>query len=659
MSFRTSYLVFFTLFNFYIKVSFSDTLKKGTSSLRGGNQSHYHDINYSTENQSLHSLRKLQQQKTEACPLPINTIQFSLITKQDARVAAHGIYKGMAIGGQLYDPFPRNSKTVDGKAYVGSLSKKEGYNFNKGIEKNVLLSNVVDFAYFEWLAQNAQSNWYNGDYKVVVLTKGGTYNTYNFRNGGQGEDNGKTLVIFNTNEKVTLTKTPDGRQFGPSVIAPFSTVDLSGNAGFVDGFIVAKSFVSSGGGKATQLQMHGDTYKGPIRCNAPRSTLTPTKAHTNLPTSSPTNPPTSSPTNPPTNLPTSSPTNSPTSSPFNPPTNFLTSNPTNQFAYSKTNSPTNVSTSTQTIPPTLSHTKSSIPPTGKPTKKDIDKYNAAESKEDSEDKATSGARGDPHIMTWSGERYDFHGVCDLVLLHNPDFENGLGMYVHMRTTKTRQWSQVSAAVVKIGSDILEVSGDRKQNLYWINKVQGMEQIPRIFVDPNSGATLLPETLSGYSIKFQKVSDKQRKFIVDLRENSEGRGYGEKIVIKTWHGMIRLDVVGHSIKNFGSSLGLMGSFGNGLKLARDGQYVINNTNDFGQEWQVSSSDSKLFHVADGPQAPVKCEIPSRTELRRSLAESEVTRELAETVCAKVTNKGDFDMCIFDVMVTSDQNIAGAY
>jgi len=264
-------------------------------------------------------------------------------------------------------------------------------------------------------------------------------------------------------------------------------------------------------------------------------------------------------------------------------------------------------------------------------------------------------------MTWSGERYDFHGVCDLVLLHNPDFEDGLGMYIHIRTTKTRRWSQVSVAVVKIGSDSLEVSGDRERNMYWINKIQGKEQIPRLFVDPNSGETLLPQTLAGYAIKFQQLVDNQRKFVVDLRDNSSGKkkGEGEKIIIKTWHGMIRLDVIGHSTKNFGSSLGLMGSFGKGLKLARDGRSVINNTNDFGQEWQVLPSESNLFHIADGPQAPAKCEIPSRTQLRRHLAESEVSRESAEAACAKVTNKDDFDMCIFDVMVTNDQNIAGAY
>lgn len=631
MIFTSKYLVFFTVFNIHVIISTSDPLKKVTSSLRGGDQLHYHDTDYGTGSQLFHSLRELQGKQLEACPLPINTNQFSLITKGDAEVAAHGIYKGMAIGGELYDPYPTNSKTVDGTAYVGSLSQQSGYNFNKGIEKDVNLTDVIDFAYFEFLAQNAQ-NWYDDDYKVVVLNEGGTYNTYDFRNGGQGEDNGKTLVIFNTDENVKLTQTYDGRQFGPSVIAPFSTVHLKGKAGFVDGFVVAKEFRTTGGrDKATQLQMHGDTYRGPIKCNSP---------------------PTSSPTNPPTNFPTPTPTNLPTSSPTSSPTNMHTPNPTNQHTYSPTDPPTKLPTSTPTIPPTKSYISPSMPPTDTPTKKNTYDYIPGAAK--------GGARGDPHFITWSGERYDFHGVCDLVLLHNPEFENSLGMYIHIRTKKTRQWSQVSAAVVKIGSDSLEISGAREHNMHWINKVQGKEQIPRIFVDPTSGATLLPATLSGYAITFQQLCDKQRQYVVDLRDNSsdEKKGDGEKIVLKTWHGMIRLDVIGHSIKNFGSSLGLMGSFGKGVKLARDGRSVINNTNDFGQEWQVLPSESKLFHAVDGPQAPAKCDVPSSTGLRRSLAESEVSRESAETACAKV-KKDDFDMCIFDVMVTSDLNIAGAY
>jgi hypothetical protein len=92
---------------------------------------------------------------------------------------------------------------------------------------------------------------------------------YDFNNGGQGEDNGNTVVIFNTSQDVFITKTSDGRQFGPSIIAPFAKVSVSGEAGYVDGFVVAKTFETTGGSQGS-LQLHGDTYSGPLRVARPR-----------------------------------------------------------------------------------------------------------------------------------------------------------------------------------------------------------------------------------------------------------------------------------------------------------------------------------------------------------------------------------------------------
>lgn len=135
---------------------------------------------------------------------------------------------------------------------------------------------------FEYLAQHAKSSQ-EGDHKVVVVNKGGTYNLYDFNNGGQGYDRGKTLVIFNTSEDIYLTKTSDSRQFGPSVIAPFAKVILKGDAGFIDGSVYAKQFETSGGNQG-QLQMHGETYSGVIKCgDADEPTATTTAATTGAP----------------------------------------------------------------------------------------------------------------------------------------------------------------------------------------------------------------------------------------------------------------------------------------------------------------------------------------------------------------------------------------
>jgi hypothetical protein len=44
-----------------------------------------------------------------------------------------------------------------------------------------------------------------------------------------------------------------------------------------------------------------------------------------------------------------------------------------------------------------------------------------------------GAQGDPHFKTWRGQHFDFHGECDLVLLHSSEFGSGLGLDIHIRT----------------------------------------------------------------------------------------------------------------------------------------------------------------------------------------------------------------------------------
>jgi len=94
---------------------------------------------------------------------------------------------------------------------------------------------------------------------------GGTYSMDNFLNqDAQGYQNGKTLVIFKGRGDVTLSLTRSGRQFGPAVIAPLAKVIFPGDIGFVDGFVVADSFVATG--SVTTPQMHGMPYVGELKC---------------------------------------------------------------------------------------------------------------------------------------------------------------------------------------------------------------------------------------------------------------------------------------------------------------------------------------------------------------------------------------------------------
>merc|ERR1719498_1358729 len=103
------------------------------------------------------------------------------------------------------------------------------------------LSNLFTWSDFEWLARNLVDST-SGSYKVKVFNKGGTYSMDDVRWNGDPEDNGRTLMVFNTWQPLYLKGTRSGRKFGPSVLAPFSSVTLDGSAGFLDGIVVARYF---------------------------------------------------------------------------------------------------------------------------------------------------------------------------------------------------------------------------------------------------------------------------------------------------------------------------------------------------------------------------------------------------------------------------------
>merc|ERR1712151_340570 len=84
--------------------------------------------------------------------------------------------------------------------------------------------------------------------------------------------------------------------------------------------------------------------------------------------------------------------------------------------------------------------------------------------------APSGSNGDPHFKTWKNEHFEYHGQCDLVLVKDEKFADGLGIDVQIRTKLVRFWSYIKSAAIRIGSDILEVEGgegeENPENVYW-------------------------------------------------------------------------------------------------------------------------------------------------------------------------------------------------
>jgi len=204
----------------------------------------------------------------------------------------------------------------------------------------------------------------------------------------------------------------------------------------------------------------------------------------------------------------------------------------------------------------------------------------------------------------------------------------------------QMWSYVDSASIRIGDDILEVKGGTQESRgFWVNGV----------------ATTDEETVklaNKYSVMIEYPSLKSSEFTIKL-------GGEETIVIKTWNAMVSVHFNHVSSGRFGKSVGMMGAFPTGSKLGRDGITNVDDFNKFGQEWQVLQTEPKLFHeVGDVPQPPSKCEIPTSADMRRRLNEVSMSVEDAKLACSRV-DPAVFDMCVFDVTVSNDKDMVGAY
>lgn len=255
----------------------------------------------------------------------------------------------------------------------------------------------------------------------------------------------------------------------------------------------------------------------------------------------------------------------------------------------------------------------------------------------------SGANGDPHFVTFRGERFDFHGECSLELVSDPTFMEGKGLDIHIKTEIRRNWSFIKSAAIRIGQDILEVEGGTDANHYWFNnQYQGKLS-----------------SIGGFSVSYKKANSKSRSYTIKLSRD-------DKIELRTYKDFVRVNIVKPRKELYGNTIGILGDFITGKKLARNGHTIIEDYNEFGQEWQVQPSSPQLFHEVSGPQAPFeKCILPSQhagkeEKNRRRLGQATISEEQAKAACEKVgVPHQDVDACIFDVLATEDYDMAGSY
>jgi von Willebrand factor type D domain/Repulsive guidance molecule (RGM) C-terminus len=260
--------------------------------------------------------------------------------------------------------------------------------------------------------------------------------------------------------------------------------------------------------------------------------------------------------------------------------------------------------------------------------------------------------GDPHFNTWSGDTYSYHGECDLVLLSNPEFRNGLGLNVHVRTEIETWYSFISNVAVQIGNDILEVTADK----FYVNGVEN-PKLPLQLATDFKLSTRISTTNQGmifYNIHL---------------------GDGDYITIKVYKKFLYVYVEG-SDEDFLGSVGLMGDFATGQAMARDGVSLFNTklhkeANKMGAEWQVKATEPQLFHEYRAPQLPLEtCRMPEKKSIRASninptqqleeMASEAVKAKIAEAAKILCADKDADEVadCIFDVIATGDLGMAAA-
>ena len=231
----------------------------------------------------------------------------------------------------------------------------------------------------------------------------------------------------------------------------------------------------------------------------------------------------------------------------------------------------------------------------------------------------------------------------MVLINSNEFAFGLGITVHVRTTRVDNqniaYSYISSVAVKIGNDILEVSGDEDAGELFANKVSAVEVT----------------SLAGYPLTKSLRTFKYPKKDVVIYSLNLRDGNSIEIRANTNTGMLYVDINGH----FGHSEGLVGSRQHEGLFSRDGTMDLSgHWNTYGEEWQVKNIEPKLFRVNRAPQHPEGCVYESEEitiRLLRGLTVEAISIEDATEACAK--SHGQLkEFCVNDVMASGDLDLA---
>lgn len=233
------------------------------------------------------------------------------------------------------------------------------------------------------------------------------------------------------------------------------------------------------------------------------------------------------------------------------------------------------------------------------------------------------------------------GQCDLILLHAPNFDGTKGLSVHIRTKIRHAYSYIESAAIKIGSDVLEVGSFGDYFLNGVNGAKHQQQIGHI---------------SGFPILHSQPQKNLYQFQILITEKGE-----ESINIKVYKDMVSVTISHAEKQRFRGTLGLIGEFGSGRLMGRDGVTVMGESDPdkLAAEWQVRDDEPILFQTIQAPQHPQECQLPTPTKQKKTnrIGESTAKNRAAKTACQKAGTRNMIG-CIHDVMVTGDLGLAAA-
>ena len=236
------------------------------------------------------------------------------------------------------------------------------------------------------------------------------------------------------------------------------------------------------------------------------------------------------------------------------------------------------------------------------------------------------------------------GACDLVLLDAPNFGNGLGLHIDIRTTARYAYSYIESAVLLIGNETFEVDSYGQYSVGAIDYADLKDE---------------DSTLSGFPIVHSKDESKIQVFDVILSPtaNITFGAFKDLVFVK----------LSRDTTLLGASTGIMGSSLTGSMLSRSGNIMDmsneNAINIFGQEWQVRADEPRLFRTSRPPRAShgEKCILPgtnSKQSLRRRLMDNKIAKSEAEVACAHLKG-GTKAACMGDVVAIGDLDMAQSY